>query len=315
MVLEFISAVRSEGPIGLVKRRVEAVRDEHTLRGTAEGYGFAAPYLIVFGMFMLYPLFLGLYMSFHDWNAFFPSESVFIGLENYRALIGDARFWQALWNTVYFVILTVPALIVVPLLLALGVNRNVKGQTTLRTIFFSPYILTVSIMAILWTELFSSRGLIRYVLSFVLEDPPRFLISQTWAMIAIAVATIWWVMAFNFVILLAARQNVSERLYEAAKLDGASTYRMMRDVTIPQMRNPLMFVVIITFVGSFQVFGQPYIMTSGGPDFSTHTIVMYLYTTGFQARDFGYAASVGYVLFLILIGVSLVNYYALGEGE
>ncbi len=128
---------------------------------------------------------------------------------------------------------------------------------------------------------------------------------------ALAIATVWWQLAFNFIILLAARQNVPDRLYEAAKLDGASTWRMMRDITIPQMQNPLIFVVIVTFVGSFQVFGQPFIMTDGGPSFETTTIVLYLYDTAFTGREFGYAAAVGYVLFMILIAVSATSYYFL----
>ncbi|WP_425607418.1 carbohydrate ABC transporter permease [Halomontanus rarus] len=290
--------------------------DEYDRRESAEGILLALPYLLAFVGFMLFPLLYGLYMSLYDWDALSPEQSEFIGLGNYQALMNDPRFWEALWNTIWFVILSVPPLVVFALLLALGVNRNVKGQTVLRTIFFSPYILTVSVVALIWVELFAGEGgLIRHWLAFVMEDPPRFLIDQTWAMASIAIATVWWSIAFNFIILLAARQNVSDRLYEAAKLDGASSYRMMRDITIPQMRNPLIFVVIITFVGSFQVFGQPYIMTDGGPRFATHTIVMYLYTTGFAGREFGYAAAVGYVLFLILITVSVINYYVLSENE
>jgi multiple sugar transport system permease protein len=132
---------------------------------------------------------------------------------------------------------------------------------------------------------------------------------------AVAIATVWWTLAFNFVILLAARQNVPDRLYEAAKLDGASSWRMMIDVTVPQMKNPLIFVIITTFVGSFQVFGQPFIMTQGGPSFSTTTVVMYLYNTAFSTGDFGYAAAVGYVLFMILIVVSATNFYVLGGDD
>ncbi|MCU4742523.1 sugar ABC transporter permease [Halobacteria archaeon AArc-m2/3/4] len=315
-MLDLIAAMRTEGPRQALNLWWQEMVDEYDRRESAEGILFALPYLIAFVGFMLFPLLYGFYMSLYDWDALNPEQSEFIGLGNYQTLVNDPRFWEALWNTVWFVILTVPPLVILALLLALGVNRNVKGQTLLRTIFFSPYILTVAVVSLIWVELFAGEGgFIRYWLGFVMEDPPRFLIDPTWAMVSIAVATVWWSIAFNFIILLAARQNVPDRLYEAAKLDGASSYRMMRDITIPQMRNPLIFVVIITFVGSFQVFGQPYIMTDGGPRFSTHTIVMYLYTTGFAGRDFGYAAAIGYVLFLILITVSVVNYYVLSENE
>lgn len=271
------------------------------------GVSFSIPYLLIAGLFLFGPLLLALYMSFHDWNALDPGQSEFIGFENYRILLADPEFWNALWNTVYFVVLTVPPIVIGSLLLALGVNRDVKGQWLLRTIFFSPYVLTVAVVGLLWGDLFSASGLVPYYVG-----GGNWLNSHSLAMPAIAIATIWWQLAFNFIILLAARQNVSDRLYEAAKLDGASTWRMMRDITIPQMQNPLIFVVIVTFVGSFQVFGQPFIMTDGGPSFSTTTIVLYLYDTAFTGRDFGYAAAVGYVLFMILIAVSATSYYFLG---
>ncbi|WP_394337573.1 carbohydrate ABC transporter permease [Halococcus sp. IIIV-5B] len=257
--------------------------------------------------FLFGPLLLGFYMSFHDWQPLAPLQSEFIGLENYRTLLSDPRFWQSLGNTVWFVVLTVPTIVVLSLLLALGVNREVKGKWLLRTIFFSPYVLTVSVAALLWADLFSGTGLVPYY-----TGTSNWLTSEALAMPAIAITTVWWQLAFNFVILTAARQNVPERLYEAAKLDGASSWRMMRDVTIPQLQNPLLFVVITTFVGSFQVFGQPYIMTDGGPAFSTNTIVMYLYQTAFTGHEFGYAAAIGYVLFMILIAVSAINFYYLG---
>jgi multiple sugar transport system permease protein len=283
-----------------------------SLRETVAGVGFALPYLVVAMAFLFGPLLLGLYMSLYDWNAVFPAQSEFIGLQNYRTLLSDPQFWNALKNTVYFVVLTVPAVVVGSLLLALGVNREVKGRWVLRTVFFSPYVLTVAVVGILWQDMFQASGLVPYYLPF---EAGSWLTSGALAMPAIAIATVWWTLAFNFVILLAARQNVPDRLYEAAKLDGASSWRMMRDITVPQMKNPLLFVVITSFVASFQVFGQPYIMTAGGPLFSTTTIVMYLYETAFAGREFGYAAAIGYVLFMILVVISAFNFYYLGGGD
>jgi multiple sugar transport system permease protein len=285
------------------------------IREWLAGFGFALPYLLIAGLFLFGPLLLGLYMSFYDWNPIFPAESEFIGLENYRTLVNDPRFWNALGNTVYFVVLTVPSIVVASLLLALGVNREVKGRWVLRAIFFSPYVITVAVIGLLWQDLFSANGLIPYSLGAIGIDTGDWLTSPELAMPAIVIATIWWTLAFNFVVLLAARQNVSERLYEAARLDGASNWRMMLDITIPQMKNPLIFVIITTFVASFQVFGQPFIMTQGGPSFQTTTIVMYLYQTAFSSGEFGYAAAVGYVLFMILIVVSATNFYILGGDD
>lgn len=283
-------------------------------RRLVTGLLFSLPYLVLFAVFLLYPLIKGLYMSLYNWNAIYPSESTFIGLQNYAHMLGAPAFWSALWSTLYFVILTVPSMVVVSLLLALGVNRDVKGSAILRTIFFSPYILTVSVAALIWTQLLGSTyGLLNVFLNAVgFSNPPAWLQSYAFAMPWITVTTVWWTVGFSFVVLLAARQNVPEQIYEAAKLDGASSWRTMIDITIPQMRNGLFFVIVLNLIWSFQMFGQSYIMTSGGPGQSTTTLVMYLYRQAFHQHNFGYAAAVGYVLTLILIVVSIVNYYFLG---
>jgi len=282
-------------------------------RETIEGYVWALPYLAAFVVFLLWPLAKGLWMSVHDWNPLLPSESEFIGVQNYVELLGDPFFWSALWNTVYFVVLTVAPMGVLSLALALGVNRNVKGKTALRTIYFSPYVLTIAVVAIVWLEFLSTDfGPINYYLDLFFGIRPQWLTSELLAMPSLGMTTIWWLLGFNFIILLAARQNVPERLYEAARLDGANSWRQFRDITLPQMRNALLFVVIIQFIYQFQVFGQPFVMTSGGPNQSTRTIVMYLYQSAFNQQSFGYAAAIGYILFAVLVGISLVNYYVIG---
>lgn len=298
---------------------VEHVRQSRIVRRhrkLLKGGAFALPYLIVFGVFLLYPLFRGLYMSLFAWDPFFPEESTFIWFDNYLRMVQDPRFWNATVNTVYFVVLTVPTMVVFALGLALGVNRNLKGGWLLRTVFFSPYILTVSVVALLWIELYvPGYGALHSYLDIVVADPPAFLDSRVWAMPAIALATVWWTIGFNFIILLTARQNVPEHLYEAARLDGANAWNAFRDITLPQMRHALVFVVIVQFIASFQVFGQPYIMTGGGPGTSTETLVMYLYTVAFNQQDFGYAVAIGYFLFAVLTAVSLANYYLIGGND
>lgn len=282
-------------------------------RETISGYVWALPYLAAFVVFLMWPLFKGLWMSAHDWNPLLPSESDWIGIQNYVELMSDPFFWNALWNTIYFVILTVPAMVVLSLALALGVNRNVKGKRVLRTIYFSPYVLTIAVVAIVWLEFLSTDfGPINYYLDLLFGIRLEWLTSELLAMPSLAATTIWWLLGFNFIILLAARQNIPGRLYEAARLDGANSWRQFRDITLPQMRNALLFVVIIQFIYQFQVFGQPYVMTGGGPAESTRTIVYYLYQAAFNQQSYGYAAAIGYILFAILVGVSLVNYYVIG---
>jgi multiple sugar transport system permease protein len=290
---------------------VDAVDSE-----TRDGVLFALPYLLVFGVFLLYPLLKGLYMSLFDWNAFNPSQSEFILAENYVRMVQDPAFWAAVRATAFFVVLTVPTLVGLGLVLALGVNQDIKGKRFLRTVFFSPYVLTVSVVSLIWAELYAPQyGPINYYLEFIMSNPPAWLNSFTFAMPAVALATIWWTVGFNFVILLAARQGVPERLYEAARIDGASTWRAFKDITLPQMRSAIVFVTTVQLIASFQVFGQVFIMTNGGPGNSTQTLVMYLYRIAFRQQEFGYAAAIGYFLFVVLVAVSLINYKFVGGDD
>jgi len=304
-------ATKDTGSILSRLPRVEAVDSE-----TRDGVLFALPYLLVFSVFLLYPLLKGLYMSLFDWNAFNPAQSEFILAENYVRMLGDPAFWAAVRATALFVVLTVPTLVGLGLALALGVNQDIKGKRFLRTVFFSPYVLTVSVVSLIWAEMYAPQyGPINYYLELIMSNPPAWLNSFTFAMPAVALATIWWTVGFNFVIVLAARQGVSERLYEAARIDGASTWRAFKDITLPQMRPAIVFVTTVQLIASFQVFGQVFIMTNGGPGNSTQTLVMYLFRVAFRQQEFGYAAAIGYFLFVVLVGVSLINYKFVGGSD
>lgn len=274
------------------------------------GFLFAIPYLLLFIVFLLYPLFKGLYMSLFKWSYFTPSQSEFIGIDNYVMILSDPVFWNAFINTCYFVVLTVPLIVIVSLLVALGINQNIYGNRFLRFVYFSPYILTISVVAVVWVELYSYDGVIMMYLNPFFSEIP--LGSELLALPALGMTTVWWQVGFNFAILLAARQTVPDRLYEAAKLDGAGVWHMFWDITLPQMKNALFFVIIAATILQFQVFGQPFIMTQGGPSGSTTTLVYYLYVLGFQRRQLGYAAAVGYILLVVLIVVSVINYKLIG---
>lgn len=304
-------AIKDTGSVLSRLPGVDAVDSE-----TRDGVLFAIPYLLVFAVFLLYPLLKGFYMSLFDWNAFNPSQSEFILVENYVRMVQDPTFWKAVRATVFFVLLTVPTLVGLGLALALGVNQNIRGKRFLRTVFFSPYVLTVSVVSLMWAELYAPEyGPFNYYLELFMSNPPAWLNSFTFAMPAVALATIWWTVGFNFVILLAARQGVPERLYEAARIDGASTWRAFKDITLPQMRSAIMFVTTVQLIASFQVFGQVYIMTNGGPGDSTQTLVMYLFRVAFRQQEFGYAAAIGYFLFAVLVSVSLINYKFIGGSD
>ncbi|MFC7078202.1 carbohydrate ABC transporter permease [Haloarcula halophila] len=280
-------------------------------RETLEAYAFALPYLAIFAVFLVYPLLKGLYMSFFEWNLLNPAQSEFVGLQNYATLLQDPMFWQALKNTTWFVVLTVPLLLLVSLAMALGINRGVKGTKVLKFFYFVPYVMTVSIVGFLWLQLYSANGAFTHHVGWLVGNV---LGQEAFAMPALALVTVWWQAGFYFAILLAGRQGVSERLYEAAQLDGAGPLRQFKDVTLPQMRNSIMFVLIAGTVFQFRVFGQVQTMTTGGPNGSTNTLVYYLYQLGFQTFDLGYGAAVGYVILIILVGVSIINYYLVGQG-
>lgn len=302
-----------------LRSRLHTARERLQLKPNTElveGIGFALPYLVLFSVFLLYPLLRGLHMSMFAWNPFAPSESEFILFDNYIRMFEDAVFWTALKNTVYFVVLTVPTLVVLGLGLALGVNRGLKGNWFLQLIFFSPYLLTVSVASLIWAEMFNSEyGIVTYYTQLLFGSAPNWLNNPEFAMPAVAITSIWWTVGFNFVILLAARQSVPEELYEAARLDGANIWQAFRLVTVPQMRNSLLFVVIVQFIASFQIFGQVYVMTQGGPGRTTTTIVLYMYRAAFQNQELGYAAAIGYFLFAVLVVISIINFKFIGENN
>jgi len=301
----------SAGDDEVAKQTMFGVRKQ-----TIEGVVWSLPYLAVFTVFLLWPAVKGLWMSLHDWNPFNPAASEFIGIANYVELFNDPVFWKGMQGTFYFVFLSVPLLVILGLVLALGVNKNVKGKVVLRAIYFSPYILTVAVVTLIWSEVYSEGyGLINYYLGFFMENPPGWLTSMDLAMPALAFMTVWWLVGFNFVILLAARQGIPERLYEAARLDGASTWRAFKDITVPQMRNSILFVVIIQFILQFQVFAQPYVLTGGGPRDSTDTLVYYLYRSAFSQHNYGYGAAIGYVLVVILILIAIINFKVIGTND
>lgn len=289
-------------------RLLDKIAGDRIERETLEGYLFATPYLLFFLVFLLAPLLIGLYMSFFDWNFLNPDQSEFIGLENYQTIINDGRFHNALIQTFYFVFLTVPAMVITGLVMALSVNHELKGSRILQFAYFVPYVMTVSIVGLLWVNLYGAQGVFTVYTEWLFG---RVLDSQQLAMPALALTTVWWQVGFFFAILLAARQGVPDHLYEAARLDGASKLRMVWDITIPQMKGALVFCVVAGTILQFQVFGQPYVMTNGGPAASTETAVFYMYELGFRSFDLGYGAAVGYVILLILIAVSLINFFVI----
>ena len=273
------------------------------------GLFFVAPYLAAFAILLAYPLCSGIWLSLHKADLFGGSE--FIGLENYARLFRDDVFAKAVWNTCYFVLLTVPALTVLGLCLALALNNSSRWSTVLRGLFFSSSVLSVTIVTLIWRMvLIPDGGLIANLLADVGLPPIPFLSDAKLAMPAVAITTIWWCIGLPMMLFLAALQQVPKELYEAAALDNAGRWRTLVSITLPSIRRTALVVVVIEIILQFQLFGQAQIMTLGGPDNASLPIVLFIYQVGFQRWDIGYAAAASEILFCIILIAAMAQFFA-----
>jgi ABC-type sugar transport system permease subunit len=268
---------------------------------------FLAPSMVLLLVFVAYPILQSAWMSLHDWSYLQPAHQ-FIGLGNYRELWHDPRFWNALRNTLVFTGITVPAQIAFSLLLATALMRNSVTNKIVRSVFFFPVISSLAIMAIVWKFLLDPDiGLLGKIVTAAGGPSDGLLQSTTWALPTVIVVSIWKNVGFTMVILLAGMQDVPEALYEAAAVDGAGSVCRFRNVTLPALRQSLLFCAVISVIGSLQLFDQVYVMTNSGPLFHTETLVTYMYTQGFNQFRSGYAASIAWVLFALIMVVSAVQ--------
>lgn len=282
-------------------------------------YLFILPHLTFFAVFVGYPFLNGLWISLHEYDYLRPDRTSFVGLGNYVALftpgtIKAREFWNALGNTLEFVLYSVPPLVVLPLLLSLLLNTKTPGRNLFRAIYFAPWVLSVAVTGLLWWWIFQSQGgLLNYYLWDLGIRPPRWLSTMPWAWLSIVIATVWWTMGFNMIILLAALQDIPQHLYEAAAIDGATRAQAFWRVTLPLLRPVLLFVVIITIIASFNLFGQPFIMTGGGPALptgggATEPVMLRIYREGFERPFMGSAAAMSFVVATMMIIVSYANF-------
>lgn len=263
------------------------------------GYLFLLPNFLGFLAFSLIPIGICLGLTFTQWNLILPPE--FIGGSNYTDMVSDNLFWKTLGNTIYYTVGAVPIAIFIAFWLALLLNRGMRGVKFFRTIYFLPYVTLTVAIAIVWSWLYNpDLGLVNYVLGLVGIDGPAWLQDPTWAMPAVIIMSNWKGIGYPMLIFLAALQGVPEEYYESATLDGASWLQRIRHVTVPTIAPATFYIVVISFIGAMQGFDQFYVMTQGGPAYSTTTIVMYIYQQGFQWFDMGYAATLAVVLFALI---------------
>lgn len=284
-------------------------------------YLFLAPFLIVFGTFVLIPSVLGVWISFHDWDYLLPNKP-WVGLDNYRSLfdpesVNSQRFWQSMAATGKFTLYSVPFLVVLPLLVALLLNQQFAGRNFFRALYFAPYVLGIAVVGVLWRFLLDPTvGMINYYLGVLgLPDDIPWITRLPWAWISLVGMTVWWTLGFNAVIYLAALQGIPTDLYDAAKIDGAGRWDRFRDVTLPQLRPVLLFVVIMTILASANMFGQSYLVTQGAPGSETRTAVMFIASEGLQNFQMGSAAAMSFILAFFLMILSVVNFTVFRQTE
>jgi len=272
------------------------------------GLLFIAPYLLVFTVLLIYPLFSGMWLSLHKADLFGGSK--FIGVENYSRLLRDAVFLRSVRNTCYFVLLTVPALTLIGLGLALALNGQTRRSAILRGLFFSSSVLSVTIVTLIWRMvLIPDGGLIAALLIKVGLAPIAFLSDAQLALPALGLVTVWWCIGLPMMLFLAALQQVPKDLYEAAALDNAGRWRTLISITLPSIRRTAVVVIVVEIILQFQLFGQAQIMTLGGPNNASLPIVLFIYQIGFQRWDIGYAAAASEVLFCIILLAATTQFF------
>jgi multiple sugar transport system permease protein len=277
-------------------------------RQTRIAYGFLAPGLLLFAVYRLYPLLEGLRLSFTNARLGRASEQ-WIGLANYTRLLEDDRFHVSLWNTAFYTVASTLPILAVPLALALALNRG-RLRTLLRSVFFFPFTLSVVTVGLAWLWLLDPVvGPFNYYLRSLGVPARSWLADPQTAMWTIILTTVWWVTGYYLVIYLAGLQDIPRDLYEAAALDGASGWRSFWAITLPLLRPVLLFVVVTHVIGSFQLFGQVFVLTGGGPGDATRTVVQHLYETAFQNFfQFGAASAMAWVLFAVILAFSVLQF-------
>jgi multiple sugar transport system permease protein len=279
---------------------------------TRAGWGFVAPGLGLISVFFFIPVIAGLILSLTDFDLYAIGDLAnvrFLGLGNYRHVLADPLFWKALGNTFFYVVVGGPLSVLVSLAAAMAVSsRLVRFQAFFRSVFFVPVVTTLVAVSIVWRYLYHPQyGLVDWALGRIGVHPIDWLGNPHWAMPAIILLAVWKNFGYNMLIFIAGLQSIPEEQYEAADLDGAGWWQRFRHVTVPGLGPTLLFVGVMTMLGQFQLFAEPYVMTQGGPLKSTTTVVLLMYEEGFRWWRMGLAAAIAFVLFVIMLIGTLIQ--------
>ncbi|MCU0546926.1 MAG: sugar ABC transporter permease [Oscillatoriaceae cyanobacterium Prado104] len=273
---------------------------------------FLAPALVLLGIFLIGPIGYLFYLSFTT-GSFTQSGTQLIGLTNYKRLLDNPDFWQVLQNTIYFTAATVIPSLIVPLGLAVLLNRTFVGRGIFRTAYFIPSITSLVAVGLGWRWLFQTDGPINYILGAIGLNPIPWLSSTIWAMPVLILLSIWKQLGFNMVVFLAGLQAIPVNRYEAAELDGANDWQQFWHITLPGLRSTLVFTTVTTVIFTLRSFEQVYIITGGGPLNSTNLLVYYIYEQAFAQFDFGYAAAAATLLMAVALVLVYIQLRVWGE--
>jgi len=296
-------------------------------------YLFMAPGLLLLSIFFVYPLLDTFWLSLHSYNLFNPAQ--FIGLDNFRRAFSDELFWRVLANTLLYALMVVPALVVLSFLLALLVNNTLPGIRLFRTFYYIPVVTSIVVAGIVWKWLYNSDGLINALLRnfgivgpswladtrgvpealaqfFGIETQAAWLGEPAIALCSVALVTIWKAAPYYMIIYLAGLQGIPKELEEAARVDGANRWHIIRHITIPTIQPYTLVVCIIATIAALRTFGEVYVMTGGGPFHRTNLLAYYIYTLGFKYLEVGYAAAVSLLLLIVISFFSYLNFRLAG---
>ncbi|MBN6206266.1 sugar ABC transporter permease [Ralstonia pickettii] len=270
-------------------------------------YLFLLPGCIILGAFIFYPMLQAIGMSFTNYNMI--TDPQFVGISNYKELFQDDLFWKTLMNTLLYLVIAVPALVIIPIFLAVLVNQQLRGIAFFRSIYYIPVVTSLVVAGIAWDWVYKENGLLNYMLDLIgiITEPIPWLTSTSTALFAVIVVTVWKGLGYYMIIYLAGLQSIPADLYEAAQIDGANWWKQVTKITIPMLMPFVLIVTIMSSIAAMKVFEEIYIMTGGGPLHSSETLVFYIYTQAFDRLNMGYASAAAVILFLLTLIFSLIN--------
>ncbi|MCG8401896.1 MAG: sugar ABC transporter permease [Firmicutes bacterium] len=295
----------------VTKRNIRRDRAEETLTA----YAMILPDALGLLIFVFAPIIYAFYVSLHKWNGL--KEMKFIGVSNYIKMFSDEHFWLSIWITIKYALIYVPSIFCFALLFALLVH-SIKGkmQQFYRIIYFIPYAISTVVAALIWTFMYDPmRGYLNAALKFAGIESQNFLASTTQALPSVAVVGIWLVLGYNMVLFLAALKDIPQSYFEAADIDGANSLQKFFSITLPLLKETSLFVVIVTTIGSFQAFDQIKVMTNGGPALATNVTVFYIFRQAFEISKLGYSSAIAFILFIIIMVLTLIQLKAFSKAE